>query len=147
MKNNSIQKTMILCLCLTILITSFTSCAKPVTTETISGYLIDVHCLVKKPDPSADSKTCLNMPACAATGYGIAILQGDKTYKFYFFDGNFAPTATDTQTLAAAIAANTTKTDHLYIEVTGTLTGATKKYLDKDYPVMKVSSIIESTEK
>ena len=147
MKNHVTFKVIILCLSLTTMISGFTSCAKEVSAQTLSGYLIDSHCFVKKPDSSLDSKTCLMMPTCAATGYGIAVPQSDKSYKFYYFDGEYAPKATDTQVLAANIASSTTKKDHLYVTVSGTLTGKEKKdAYGTSYPVMKVTSISESAE-
>lgn len=113
-----------------------------------TGYIIDEDCFVAMPkDPGSDTKTCLNMKSCAASGYGIAVSQGDGTYKFYFFDGAFAPNASGAQAQAAAIVKNTTKKNHVTVTVTGTVSGNTKFSPDGDgisYPVISVSSLVES---
>jgi len=147
MKNRIILRMLILCLSLVTMLSVFTSCSNVASATTLSGYLIDVHCFDKKPDPALDSKTCLMMPACAATGYGIAVPQSDATYKFYYFDGEFAPAATGAQTQAASLINEMTKTDHLYVTVTGTLNGDELKDANGiSYPVLTVESLVESNE-
>jgi len=139
----------VVCLLLISLLAGLTSCMTTAvaanTTRTFTGIVIDEHCFVKKPDPTLDSKKCLQMSACAATGYGVAVLQSDNTYKFYFFDGEFAPAATGAQLMAVNLIDDSTKTDHFYVSVTGTLTGENKKAADgQSYPLLKVDSMAES---
>ncbi len=125
-----------------------TACAKGTAAsqeETFVGIVTDAHCFLKKPDLELDSKKCLQMPACAATGYGVAVVQPDKTYKFYFLDGEFAPNATGAQATAAKLIAASTRTDHFYFTVKGTLSDKTKTIaFEKTYPVINVASIVES---
>ena len=147
MKKNNRMKLIFSSLLLIILSLGMASCAKKATAsnpQTLTGIVTDVHCFVKKPDPALDSKKCLQMPACAATGFGLAVMQSDKTYKFYFLDGEFAPSATGSQETVAKLIDNSTKTDHFYFTVTGTLTGETITADGKSYPVLKVSEISES---
>lgn len=116
------------------------------TDLSLSGYIMDEHCFVKKPEPELDSKMCLQMPTCAASGYGLAALQEDGTYKFYYFDGDFAPNATDGQDLAAKIINQTQKTDHIYIEVKGNLSGIRKSVAEVSYDVVRINEIAEVDE-
>lgn len=152
MKSKIAPKNIVLFLVMVLLANSLSSCAlfakDKVSAQTLDGYIMDVHCFVIKSDPGSDSKACLQMPGCAATGFGIAVKQDDGTYKFFFFDGNFAPSATDGQTKAMNLIDNTVKKDHVYISVTGELTGSSTKYEKNgvSYPVIKVSNIVESTE-
>jgi hypothetical protein len=62
-------------------------------TVKLTGYIIDEDCFVKAgySDPGKESRGCLLMESCASSGYGLAVLQSDGTYKFYYFDGTFAP--------------------------------------------------------
>jgi len=138
----------ILCLILILVATSLTSClnatAAANTSQTFTGIVIDEHCFEKKPDPTLDSKKCLMMPACAATGYGIAVKQDDDTYKFYFFDGEFAPAASGAQKAAASLIEASSKTDNFMVSVTGTLTGEKRSAADgQTFPLIEVSSIKE----
>lgn len=138
---------MILTMLLIILPAILASCAQravATTPQTFTGIVTDVHCYLKKPDPALDSKKCLQMPACAATGFGIVVLQSDKTYTFYFLDGDFAPAATGAQETVAKLIDASTKTDHFYFTLKGALTGEKKTYEGKSYPVLKVSEIVES---
>lgn len=61
------------------------------------GYLTDVHCWTKgkddetgkvdvKKNPEKHTTSCLKMDMCMKDGLGIAIKQGDGTYKFFKFD-------------------------------------------------------------
>jgi sulfite exporter TauE/SafE len=116
--------------------------------QSFTGYIIDEDCFVAMPkDPGSDTKTCLNMKSCAASGYGIAVSQSDGTYKFYFFDGTFAPNANGVQAQAAVIVKNTSKKNHVTVTVTGTVNGNTKISPDGDgisYPVISVASLVEN---
>ena len=112
----------------------------------LSGYVMDEHCFVKKPEPELDSKMCLQMPTCAASGYGLAVLQDDGTYKFYYLDGDFAPDATDGQDLAAKIINQTEKMDHIYLTVKGNLAGTRKSAAEVDYAVIRVNEMAEAEE-
>lgn len=73
------------------------------TTVKLTGYIIDEDCFVKAgySDPGKESRGCLLMKSCASSGYGLAVLQNDGRYKFYYFDGTFAPA------LSASSSANT----------------------------------------
>jgi len=53
--------------------------------ETWEGYLIDKHCfeIIK---PENETRACLLMDECVDSGYGIAVEQGDGSYKFLEFD-------------------------------------------------------------
>ena len=112
----------------------------------LSGYVMDEHCFVKKPEPELDSKMCLQMPTCAASGYGLAVLQDDGTYKFYYLDGDCAPDATDGQDLAAKIINQTEKMDHIYLTVKGNLAGTRKSAAEVDYAVIRVNEMAEAEE-
>lgn len=118
--------------------------------QTFTGYIEDEDCFVWYTDPAnnsnpgEDSKMCLLMGECAASGYGIAVLQSDGTYKFYYLDGGFAPGATGTQALAKALIQNSIKSKGISIEVKGYLNGDTKTAADgKTYPVITVTSLVE----
>ena len=147
MKRNVSLYLTILCLILIFVSINLTSCAQTAaanTSQTFTGIVIDEHCFEKKPDPTLDSKKCLMMPACAATGYGIAVKQADDTYTFYFFDGEFAPAATGAQKSAASLIEASSKTDNFLVSVTGTLTGEKKSAADgQTFPLIEVSSIKE----
>lgn len=100
--------------------------AKNAVLSTFTGYVIDKHCFKLKPDPSKDSKKCLSMGSCEASGFGIAIKQPDGTYKFTDFDDKG-------QNLAKDIIRKTTKKDDISITAQGT----------QDGDVIKVTSISE----
>lgn len=150
MNRKMMLKTIILAMIMILLLPLTLSCtlsAEKVSAQTLSGYIMDTHCFLMKPDPGLDSKKCLQMPACAATGYGIAVKQDDGAYKFYVFDGSFAPEASDAQLLAADLVNATIKNDHIYITVTGILSGDTiKADGGTQFKVIKVSSMSESNE-
>ena len=148
MKKNARIKLILSSLLLIILSLGMASCGQMAVAsnpQTLTGVVTDVHCFLKKPDPTLDAKKCLLMPACAATGYGLAVQQSNKTYQFYFLDGEFAPSASGTQDSVAKLINDSSKTDHFYFTVTGALTGEMKKAEDgKSYPILKVSEISES---
>ncbi len=122
-----------------------TACAQPVENVSLSGYIMDEHCYVLKPVPGSDTKKCLQMEKCAATGYGIAVLQDDDTYKFYYFDGEFSPDASGAQVMASDLINNTTKVDHIYITVQATMNGESKRAADgTSYPLITVTSMEEA---
>lgn len=69
------------------------------TTE-LKGYLIDKHCFdafspFDQITPAEDTRACLTMEECAASGYGIAVLGPDGQYTFYMFDSGGQKTASD----------------------------------------------------
>ena len=122
---------------------SFT--ANNMVMHTMTGYIIDEHCFIKKPVPGSDTKVCLQMPTCAATGYGIAVLQSDGSYKFFYFDGDFAPATTAGQTTAVKLISDTSKKDHIYVTATGKMAGDFKTAPDgRSYLVMTVSKLVEN---
>ena len=128
------------------------------TTKTFTGIIIDEDCFVQytKPgdDVGVDTSICLRMKTCAASGYGIAILQSNKAYKFYYFDGSFMKYNNTTKKLTSGTGAQmtswnlvnaTTKKNHVTISVKGTLSGKTRvsPYDGKSYPVINVSRLSE----
>ena len=58
--------------------------------QSFTGYIIDEDCFVSYDNPGDDTKMCLSMKSCAASGYGIAVPKNDGSFKFYYFDGTFA---------------------------------------------------------
>lgn len=139
------------------------------TMQTFVGFLQDEDCFVQyvnpqtgvaKEDPGDDSKTCLLMQSCAGSGYGITVKQADGTFKYYYFDGNFATgkkttfaAGTGAQKTSWDICNNTKKQDHVTVTVTGTLSGTTRTNTNvtfpenKDginYPLITVNSITEN---
>ncbi|MGV8906572.1 MAG: bacterial Ig-like domain-containing protein [Acetobacterium sp.] len=129
--------------------------SEPVTndqTVTLTGYIQDQDCFISyAPNWGADTKMCLLMHSCAASGYGITALQSDGTYKFYYFDGDFATyepwsVGTGSQSTAWNFANATTKSNNITGTVTGTLSGGTKvsPYDGLSYPVINVSSLTEN---
>ena len=118
---------------------------EPASLETFSVYFIDQDCFIAYENPWEDNKDCLLMESCAASGYGIAILQSDNTFKYYYFDGDFAPSATGGQAQAEALIAATTKVDHIYIEVKGIMTEDQKTATTGEtYGVIKASEMKEA---
>lgn len=147
MNKKSKVSLIMICLLLAMMSLSLSSCAKraDASPQTYTGIVTDVHCYLKKPDITLDTKKCLQMPACAATGYGIVIVKADKTTEFYFLDGDFAPNATGAQLTVAKLIDASTKTDHFYFTIKGTLSGETKKIAyEKTYKVLNVTEIVES---
>lgn len=122
----------------------------------VQGYLIDEDCFVSYTDPSKETLGCLNMPECAASGYGIAFLDGEK-YKFYLFDGNISTygngkriaNATGGQQLAWDFINTKIKENNIPVKVTGYITEETRTNPDSStadniyYPVFKVDSITQ----
>lgn len=114
--------------------------------QSFTGYIIDEDCFAAMTqDPGSDTKICLKMSSCAASGYGIAVKQSDGSYKFYFFDGEFAPKASGSQVQAYNLILKTAKKNHVAITVTGILKGNSKTASDGiSYPVITVSSLSEN---
>lgn len=137
---------------------------------TYTGYIQDEDCFVgfvdpttgkAEEDPGNDSRGCLLMKSCAGSGYGITVKQEDGTYKYYYFDGEFASgtktnfvVGTGTQKAAWDLIQNTKKQNHVTIKVTGTIDGSkrtntnvisTANQDDVYYPVIKVTSLEEIT--
>ncbi|UZQ50719.1 cell wall-binding repeat-containing protein [Clostridium kluyveri] len=116
------------------------------TEQTFAGYIIDKDCFSPNSNPGDDTKPCLSMKSCAASGYGIGVPQDDGTYKFYYFDGQFAPNATGTQAKAYDLIDKSTKNTRISIAVTGKLNGDVKVVDGVSYPVITVSSLAEGPE-
>lgn len=126
---------LILCISLLLPLTAGTavSAAADPASITLDGYLLTSCCFFGRTgSPASHSRGCLKMPTCAHTGYGIAVLNNQGEYDFYFFDGTFYPaaagdpSATGGQALARSVAETSVKANHIAIQVTGTLTGATR---------------------
>lgn len=96
-----------------LLITSFTGCGTKETS--FDGYLIDKHCAEMK-DPVTETKMCLTMEKCQASGYGVSVKQDDGKYKFYKFDDKGHDLAKD-------LLSKTTKEKGIEVVVKGTLEG------------------------
>jgi len=118
----------------------------------LTGYIIDEDCFTGNTNPGADSIMCLRMAGCAASGYGIAVLQADGTYSFAYFDGTFSTTAgvlpTGGQLLSANLLAGTLTENHVTIHVTGQYSGEKIKNTTGTnnnalYPVFTISAISE----
>ncbi|MGV8906570.1 MAG: Ig-like domain-containing protein [Acetobacterium sp.] len=130
------------------------SCAMTVTqlqTVTLTGFIQDQDCFISYAGNwGADTKPCLLMHSCAASGYGITALQSDGAYKFYYFDGDFAiyspwTVGTGSQLTAWNFANATTKMNNITGTVVGTLDGSTKISPDgTSYPVITLSSLTET---
>ncbi|MDP4179233.1 MAG: hypothetical protein Q8900_12950 [Bacillota bacterium] len=140
-----------------------------VKTITLTGFIQDEDCFVQyvnpdtgasSEDPGDDSKSCLQMYACADSGFGITVKQSDGTCKFYYFDGNFSTgkkgtfsLGTGGQLLAWQLIQKTSKENHITITVTGTLNGDTRTNTNatfpgnqdgRYYPVVTVSQVSEN---
>lgn len=134
---------------------SATATASAVTNSdniTLTGILIDEHCFERKSAaPYSDTRNCLLMNACISGGYGIAVLQGDGTYKFYYFDGNFFSLGSTTdgtggQKLSYDVILKSTKTNNFLVTVTGHFTDEYKPSINLtnvNYQVFNVSTITE----
>jgi len=94
---------------------SATPPAAQVKATTLVGYLIDKHCF-ELMSPEEDTRVCLTMEECEASGYGLAVKQEDGIYKFYFFDQNG-------RKLAKEYLAKTIKSNNFRIAVVGTMDG------------------------
>lgn len=116
------------------------------TVQNLIGYIIDQDCFDTNSNPGNETKPCLEMKSCAASGYGIGVPQKDGTYKFYYFDGAFAPNATGTQAKAYDLIDKSTKNTRISIAVTGKLNGDVKTVDGVSYPVITVSSLTEAPE-
>ena len=111
--------------------------------DVFNGYFIDQDCFIAYEHPWEDNKDCLQMESCAASGYGIAVVQKDSS-TFFYFDGTFAPNATNGQIQADKLIKNTSTIDHIYIEIKGKLTGDKKVAANGvSYGIIKVSSMKE----
>ena len=123
----------------------------------LTGFLIDEHCFLKKAtDPGSDTRKCKLMNGCIKGGFGIAVLQPDSSYKFYYFDGDFF-TETDADKLDGTGGQRTaydfiiasTKESYLAITVTGTILDGTKPSTNAAstavYSVIQINELREAT--
>ncbi|MDR3165318.1 MAG: hypothetical protein LBU13_07040 [Synergistaceae bacterium] len=120
----------------------------------LTGFLIDEHCFTtKREDPGADTRGCKLMEECLTSGYGVAVLLHDGTYKFYFCDGNFFTNSkvrdgTGGQKIAYDFIKASTKENYQAVTLRGKLTNK-KKLSSSDssvlYEVFEVRSITEAT--
>ena len=117
--------------------------------ETLTGYLIDEHCFLKKcDDPGKETKKCLLMDQCIKGGYGVAVPKEDGTYEFYYFDGDFftdleSLNGTGGQKKAYDYINSIDKTDHIKITVKGNLNNETKQSLNQENTEYKVFAVYE----
>ncbi|MGV8906564.1 MAG: hypothetical protein ACOH15_08190 [Acetobacterium sp.] len=120
-----------------------------------TGYLVDAQSFLKAEteggDFTAQTKTQLSSVESAESGYGMAVAQKDGTYKFYYFEGDFAPDATMGQQRAAEILSFSTKTDHILVDVTGDFKGRFSslkvtgpEYRQYPYPVIDIRELSET---
>ncbi len=84
------------------------------------GIIIDKHCFAFG-EPDKDTKSCLLMPSCEASGYGIAFKK-DGIWQFYQFDE-------EGRKLAKDILLKTEKDSNITILVRGVAEGETIKVL------------------
>jgi len=151
---------LILCISLLIPLTAglSVSAAPDPALITLDGYLLTSCCYFGKTgSPASHGRGCLKMPTCAHTGYGIAVLNNQGEYDFYFFDGTFypaaagEPAATGAQALARAIVETSTKSNHIAIQISGTLSGVTRAQTNHDgtlggnYAEINIASIQEAS--
>lgn len=125
---------------------------------TLTGYLIDEDCFVSPgyKDPAKETRACLTMPSCAASGYGLAVPQSDGTYRFYYFDGAISTVsaadervddADGGQRLAWEFINESIEKQASPVTVTGRLTGETRTNPDPEtadgiyYEILQVVSI------
>lgn len=119
--------------------------AKTAQAEPLTGIVTDVHCYLKKPDLTLDTKKCLQMEGCANTGYGLVVEQADGTTEFMFLDGDFYPSATGSQKKVREMIDASAREDHFYFKVAGTVAKEKKTIAyDKSYSVIQVTSIEEA---
>lgn len=83
----------------------------------LTGVLIDKHCFAFG-EPEKDSVECLRMKKCEASGYGVAVKQGDGSYLFYKFDDKG-------QEIAKEILRTTTKENNIVLRAKGLISGET----------------------
>ncbi len=111
-------------LVLALLVASGASASGDKKTETkamsYSGYVVDQMCgsgMAKKANAmdkaAAHTKDCALSASCAASGYGL------------FIKGKYHPFDSKGSGLAKAMLEKSTKADHMYAEVTGTMKGNT----------------------
>ena len=148
MKRNSIFRRIVLFMFMPFLLACPTLCSKKTeeknSKQNLIGYIFDEHCFAKTPFPGSNSKTRLQMTDCATTGYGIAALQSDITLKFYYFDGDFAPAATDGQLMAEKLINAAARKEDILISVEGTITDKVIRASDGNYfPLIQVSKMRE----
>lgn len=98
-----------------LVITSISLPAASAGPDTLEGFLLEGHHSTT-PSPSEHKKLCLLMPDCAASGFGVSVLQEDGTYKYYKFDETGHRLAV---ILLDSIAAD----DHVGIRVEGHIAG------------------------
>ncbi len=98
-----------------LVITSISLPAASTGPDTLEGFLLEGHHSTT-PSPAEHKKLCLLMPDCAASGFGVSVLQEDGTYKTYKFDETGHRLAV---ILLDSIAAD----DHVGIRVEGHIAG------------------------
>ena len=98
-----------------LVITSISLPAAAAGPDTLDGFLLEGHHSTI-PSPSEHKKLCLLMPDCAASGFGISVLQDDGTYRYYKFDENG-------HRLAVILLDSIAAADHVGIRVEGHIAG------------------------
>jgi len=122
----------------------------------ITGYLVDAQWYLdtktKATDPNNETRTTLKNGKNAQSGYGVSVMQKNGTYKFYYFDGDFAPNATSGQKKASEILNSTKKTKGISVDVTGelkghfnTLQGQGPEFKQYPSPVVAVTTLSQTT--
>ncbi len=82
---------------------------------TFTGFLTDKHC-IGLVSPEKETRACLTMEECEASGYGIAVKQEEGGYKFYRFDETG-------HKLAKELLGKATRNTDFAVTVTGTPEG------------------------
>ncbi len=111
-------------LILALLVATGASASGKKKTETkamsYSGYVVDQMCgsgMAKKSDgmtkAAAHTKDCALSASCAASGFGL------------FMNGKYHPFDAKGSELAKAMLEKSTRADHLFAEVTGSMKGST----------------------
>lgn len=83
--------------------------------DKLEGILLEGH-HSNTDDPKAHKKLCLLMPDCAASGFGISVLQSDGSYRYYKFDEAG-------HKLAAILLDSISAADNVQIRAEGTIAG------------------------
>lgn len=143
--NQMIRPVAVLLLLMFMTLNAAGCAASTARAETLTGVVTDIHCFLKKPDVALDTRMCLQMEACANTGYGLVVKQADGTMEFMFLDGGFHPDASGAQKKVRELIDGSAKNDHFYFKVDGTVAKDKKTVAyDKSYSVIHVTDIVET---
>lgn len=98
-----------------LILNSISLQAESATPDKLEGILLEGHHSTTA-SPAEHKKLCLLMPDCAASGFGVSVLQDDGSYKFYKFDEAG-------HKLAVVLLDSIAAPDHVGIRVEGHIAG------------------------